>query len=272
MDVEQLLRSNFADRAGRVDGPPPDLHATVVAGARRRHRRVVAGGVALAVAVAVAVSVPLLRGPSGGTATPEAAAPTAAGSLGATRGSLAGDLALLEEIRRLSWDTGMPSDPGAPVDPPLPSRRVLFAGEVPDGQVWALVQGTFRDRPYVAWFGDPEPSDGLEFTLLDGPDVLRPDTAVALLDRAGNAGPLVAVARDGDELRVGVVPPGTPDDEPVTSWELPTQDGVGMARIDRQGGDGLLRLEVHRDGALAHAVPVDEFDSSTLEEQDLDGD
>src|SRR5688500_2316010 len=126
MDVEQLLRSNFADRADAVAGPDPGLHEAVVAGFRRERRRRtrMAAGV-LAVALFVG-GVPWLSGllPSGG----EAAGPSADATWSAppsdlydvpTRGSLAGDTGLIERVTQLSWDDGVPRGPGQSVEPPV---------------------------------------------------------------------------------------------------------------------------------------------------------
>ncbi|RBY91819.1 hypothetical protein DQ244_11100 [Blastococcus sp. TBT05-19] len=265
MDVEQLLRSNFADRADAVDAPRWDLHETVLAGSRelrRRRTRQVAGGLvggALAVAL-LSGGLPLLRTQledPGQAAGPRESAERAVDLYDIpTRGSLAGDRELLDRIVQLSWDDGIPRDPGESVVPPVDTRRVLFAGEMTDGQVWALVEGVVGDRTLFAWFTGAT-ADGMALTW--GPDFAFPDTPMALHDATGDEGYLVVVTKPGDQVRYGAL---DADGEPVGGYQdVPAVDGVAISRAPSPTWPLYVELQVLRDGAVAYRMPPQQFDT-----------
>jgi hypothetical protein len=262
VEIEQLLRSNFAERAGVVAVPGPDLHDAVVAGYRRqrRHRAGIAAGV---VAVALLLlAVPWARGllPTGGDVADREPTPsTRALDLYdvPTRGSLAGDAGLVAEITGLSWDDGVPRDPGQSVEPPESTRRVLFVGEVADGRVWALVEGTIRGRTVFAWFSGP--ADGA-MTLAWGPDYAFPDTPLALTDTASDPGPLVVVTKPGDEVLVTPLgTDGTPAEPPRS---LETVDGIAVGTVEVPVWPGFVEVQVLRDGEVVYRTVPQQFSSA----------
>ncbi len=154
MDVEELLRENFAIRADQVPAPSRDLVRTTVDGYRRARRRraaAVAGGLAVVVALGgVALGSGLLGGE-----TPDVAVAPGYSDLGVyevpTRGSLAEDEAFVEGVRSIEWSAPMGWE-GAWLQTEEADRRVLFAGEVPGGQRWALVMGRAGFQLLYAWF------------------------------------------------------------------------------------------------------------------------
>ena len=263
MDVEQLLRSNFADRADAVAPPDPDLHETVVAG-YRRERRLRAGTAAGVLAVALFVSgVSWLNGQLAGRG--EAAHPGTDATWTQpsdlydipTRGSLAGETELIDRITRLSWDDGVPRDPAQTVEPPVPTRRVLFVGEVPGDQVWALVEGKIRGRTVFAWFAGT--GDG-PVSLAWGPDYAFPDTPLALTDAAGPSGPLVVVAKPGDQVQVSVL---DPDGTPSGGYRpLETVDGIAVGTVKSPAWPLSVEVQVVREGALVYKMPPQQIDTS----------
>jgi hypothetical protein len=235
-----------------------------VAGYRRERRRRagVAAGI-LAVALFV-VGVPWLSGhlPGGG----EVAGPSADATWSAppsdlydipTRGSLAGDTGLIDRITRLSWDDGGPRGPGQSVEPPVSTRRVLFVGEVPGGQVWALVEGQIRDRTVFAWFAG---ADDRAVSLAWGPDYAFPDTPLALMDAAGDRGPLLVVTKPGDQVLVSVLTAdGTPSGE---SRPVETVDGVAIGTVESLTFPFAVEVQVVRDGTLVYRMPPQQIDTS----------
>ncbi|PZA18842.1 hypothetical protein, partial [Modestobacter versicolor] len=121
-------------------------------------RRLAAGAVAAACVVGIAV--PLARWAPDLPAEPTAAAPPSVAATssapvvtpavpvltGPTRGSLAGDAALLDELRGADW--------GAQEAPPPADREVVLATDTPDGRV-ALVVGTVLEDFRGVWLTGP---------------------------------------------------------------------------------------------------------------------
>ena len=262
MDIEQLIRTNFAERADAVAGPDRDLHDAVLAG-HRRQRRQQAGVLVAVLAVAVVlVSLPWVRGllsAGGEVADGDPAPRTTALDLYdvPVRGSLSDDAELIAEITGLSWDDGVPRGAEAAVEPPESTRRVLYVGEVSDGRVWALVEGTIRGRELFAWFSGP--SDG-PMTLAWGPDYAFPDTPLALLDTATDPGAIVVVTKPGDEVMVTVSPPDNSSTDVVRSLE--TVDGVAVGTVPVPEWPGLIEVQVLREGEPVYRTIPQLFDSA----------
>ena len=139
--TEQVLREIFAERAGPIE-PATDFYAgTAPHNRRRRRTQVIAAAVAAAV---VATGVPLaLSQARGGSAAPTATAP----ATHPTRGSLAGDKALLAEaVRLLVAEPAPPEAAGAVV----PSTVQVSYAEQTAGYRVVLLYGTTRDGTVVS--------------------------------------------------------------------------------------------------------------------------
>jgi DNA-directed RNA polymerase specialized sigma24 family protein len=257
-DVEDLLRENFEFRADQVPPPAPDLLGTTVAGYRRASRRRTAAVAATIAAVlsigGVALGSGLLDGGDGRSGV--AAAP-ADQDLGVyevpTRGSLAGDETFVAGVRSIDWSAPMGWE-GAWLEPEEADRRVLFAGEVPGGNRWALVMGRVGFQLLYLWFTGPADASGATLQPAAPPGRGGPEEPMTLMDQERPAATLVVVGLPGDE--VSFSPDGS-------AWQpIPTDDGVAVGqvappdslaeaelRITRAGGD-----VVHR-SALSYFLP-----------------
>ena len=258
--------------ADRTAPPSREDLAGIVAVRHRteRRQRLVTGLVAAGVA-AVVVAVPLLGDraptvtaaplhPAGPSAGLPDVAPGADVLSGPTRGSLAGDTAFVEAVRRLSWtEADNPDVPTAEADPPLESRHVVFAGDVPGGR-WALVAGqdTAGARgSAVLWFVGPAGAapDRLQPAMLSAG--LEPGSPVALTD--AGTGTLVVVAAPGDEVEVSQGPDVAADGTVSRTWEAAdAPDGVAVVALPpaaRTYDEG-LRYRVTRGGTeVVTALP-----------------
>jgi hypothetical protein len=221
--------------------------------------------------IAVAVVIPLAR--TGGEPTaPSApttdatwqAVPSADVFAGPARGSLAGDTAFLDAVLRLAWTDPEGQMRGLP-DPPLDTRRVAYASDVPGGR-WVLVVGSNTGLPpaaggvaggpaagdlAAAWFTGPVGSPAADLALSNYPYGISPSLPMALWDPA--AGQLVVVAAPGDVVEVSERP--RIDAEGVASRSyLPvdTDDGVAVLRLPpaQVPFGGAVSYRVLRDGAL----------------------
>lgn len=274
MDVEQLLRQNFQDRAEQVPGPGGDLHHAVTEGYRQQRRRrngLIGAGLAVAFVVAGAPwGLAALTGPQGERATSvdaatggEDARPGSGLYDVPTRGSLAADGAFLAQVAELSWEDGVPREPGEAIDPPIATRRVLFAGEVPGGQVWALVMGRVGSQLYYAWFADTDPSHGRALALAWGPDPASFDRPMALMDSAGDQGPLVVVSMPGDAVEFSArVDPDASGQATRQYQPMESIDGVSIGVVETPAAPLAAELQVIRDGSVAYTLPPQQFDSS----------
>jgi hypothetical protein len=171
-----------------------------------------------------------------------------------TRGSLAGDESFVEGVRSVEWSEPMGWE-GAWLAPEEADRRVLFAGEVPDGSRWALVMGRVGFQLLYVWFTGPADASGATLQPAAPPGRGGPDEPMTLMDDGRPASTLVVVGLPGDE--VAFSPDGS-------AWQqVPTDDGVAVGpvtspasladaelRITRAGGD-----VVHR-SALVHLRPT----------------
>jgi DNA-directed RNA polymerase specialized sigma24 family protein len=257
-DVEELLRENLESRAEAVPPPPRDLAETTVAGYRRVQRRrtaVVAAGLAAVVALGgVALGSGLLGADDGRS---DVAAAPIDQDLGIyevpTRGSLAGDEAFVDGVRSIDWSAPM-GWAGMWLAPEEADRRVLFAGEVPGGDRWALVMGRVGFQLLYLWLTGPADASGATLQPAAPPGRGGPEEPMTLMDQEQPAATLVVVGLPGDE--VSFSPDGS-------AWQpIPTDDGVAVGqvappdslaeaelRITRAGGD-----VVHR-SALSYFLP-----------------
>lgn len=273
MDVEQLLRQNFQDRAEQVPGAGGHLYQAVTEGYRQQRRqRNGLIGMGLAIVLVVA-GIPWGLAALSSPATPATSVDAATGGDNTragsglydvpTRGSLAGDNAFLAQVTELSWDDGVPREPGEAIDPPVSTRRVLFAGEVPGGQVWALVMGSIGSQLYYAWFADTDPTDGRALALAWGPDRAFPDRPLALMDAAGDEGPLVVVSMPGDEVEISARLDPDASGHAVREYRpLESIDGVAIGVVETPAASLAAGLQVIRDGSVAYTQPPQRFDSS----------
>jgi hypothetical protein len=244
---------------GLDGGGPAEL---VADRAGDRHRRWWTWTAAAGCAVALAVAVVDLTGedaqeapPPTGTVTgvPGAAAtgdPEAGILDGPPRGSLAGDQAFLDGVRALPWTVEPPvrAADGTILyylsEPPVESRRVVYAGDVPGGR-WALVVAEAADAPeaadlppgvvpddapVAAWFTGPPGAAVAQMTSAVGPYPVGTDWPLALTDP--RTGALVVVAAPGDEVEVSERPLIDADGRTSREWrQLDAEDGVAVTRI-----------------------------------------
>ncbi len=181
-----------------------------------------------------------------GPTTPPAAAAVAPGLLtGHPRGSLAGDHAVVEAVRRLPWsgDEGG-SDVGVP-GTALGIRSVVFVGDVP-GARWALVVGRVLGPPdapgspadgpagqsglVAVWFGGPPGAPPESLRPLTSPVRTPKDAPLGLLDQG--TGTLVVVTAPGDVVEVSERPAIAEDGSIYRAYRTVTSsDGVAMARL-----------------------------------------
>jgi hypothetical protein len=220
---ETELPQRLTRLAERAAPPPREDLALAVVTRHRAQRRQTIGLTAVAAAVAAVVVVSTTLIADGPSAEPAVASGAAAASgvdvlAGPTRGSLAGDAAFVEGVRRLSWSNSAGSDvPDAPVD----TRRVVFAGEVA-GVRLALVAGENTAEPEqrdpalqtdqgalsdvaIAWYLGPAGA---------GPEAMVLQSVPRGVDSYGGpvgffasvTGALVVVGAPGDEVSVSPRP------------------------------------------------------------------
>ncbi len=257
-DDERRLHRALAALAGPPGRwGPDDAEAADDARSRvRRDTRRVAGALVAAAAV-VAVAVPLTRAlpdtpPSPPaatvTASPAPPLPRAAVLVGPARGSLAGDAAFLDAVRRADW--------GAQEAPPPGEREVVLATDTPDGRV-ALVVGRVDDDFRGVWLTGPVGAAAADLQVRV-PRGLGRDRPLSLV--LGGPGPatLVVVAARGDRVeaspRLVVGPRGTVG---RTYEEVATVDGVAVLPV-RTTRDGTgVSVRVLREDRAVHRAAVD---------------
>jgi hypothetical protein len=213
-ELEAGLRT-LRTRADDIAPPPFDLPELVRDRHRSLRRREFGLAAAALVTVLVLVGVPVVSstiaaGDRGRTAAPSEGTqvdpvPTLAEL--PTRGSLAGDVDFLDKVRRLSWLSIAPA-PGLPQgtavvahDPPVESRRVAFAGDVPGARV-ALVLG-LDSGDVDAWFIGPVGATPDQMVLASSPRETTERHPLALMDApdpASGSATFVVVAWPGDEV------------------------------------------------------------------------
>jgi hypothetical protein len=211
-DLEATLRRELHARADEVPPAPRDLAVLT----RQRHRTLrrreigVAGAVLAVVLVFVGVPViagTLADGDRGQTAHPspthEPATTLDLAEL-PTRGSLADDEDWLTGVLQLDWLPPGRADVQGALDPPLETRTVAYAGDVPGARV-ALVLGDWAGLSWHVWFLGPEGATPDEMEPGYGPSENLYGQPMALIDRADPAAQdstLVVVAFPGDTAEV----------------------------------------------------------------------
>lgn len=273
MTTEDLLRTELRAWADEVSPDTSrDLSAAGLADLRRRRLRHRAELLAAAAAV-VAVLLGVQAGAShlfGGSDRSTAAPPSAPAVdvLGVpARGPLAGDAAILDALVRLPWASDSvpagrdPVSSGIP-DPPVESRRVLWAGDSPAGLRLAVVAGENNAQPVerdpdlqsdlgalgstaVAVFVGPAGAPVEELRLTGVPRGQMDGSPIALRDAA--TGTALVLAAPGDYLEIAERPEYDaagnesfdfrPVDAPDGAALLVTEYGYAMQyRIWRDGG------------------------------------
>jgi hypothetical protein len=165
-----------------------------------------------------------------------------------TRGSLAGDAAFLDAVRRVGW--------GALVPPPVEERDVVFAGDTADGRA-VLVTGTVHEDFRGVWLTGPSGAapDQLEVHVPPHLGRHRPVTLVL-----GGPGPatLVVVAGPGDGVEVSdrlkVGPRGT---VARTYAAVDAPDGVAVVPVRTTAAGVAVSVRVTSDGRVVHRGGVD---------------
>ncbi|MGY1641701.1 hypothetical protein ACI782_11290 [Geodermatophilus sp. SYSU D00703] len=190
---------------------------------------------------AAAVAVPLALGgsppappPPVPVATEPATAPVAV-LAEPTRGTLAGDRAFVDAVRRLEW--------GPLVPPPEEERQVVLATDTPAGRV-VLVAGTVDEDLRGVWLTGPVGAAAGEL-VAHVPQVLGPGRPASLLLGGPGAATLVVVAGRDDVVEVSprlqVGPRGT-----VGRTYLPVTDVDGVAVAPVEGAGAATSVRVRR--------------------------
>jgi hypothetical protein len=243
-DAAGRLEDHFAARADRVPPPHRDLAAAVVADHRRdrrRRRAVLAAAVAAVFALGgVAVGSRLLEVDPSRPEGPETRTEPDLGIYEVpTRGSLADDETFVGGVRAIDWSAPIGWE-GPWLEPGEADRRVLFAGEVPGGQRWALVMGRVGFQLLYVWFTGPPDADGSALQPAAPPGRGGPDEPMTLMDESRPAATLVVVGLPGDE--VAFSPDGS-------TWEpVPTGDGVAVGLVTPPASLAEAELRITRDG------------------------
>jgi hypothetical protein len=262
---ETELQERLTRLADRTAPPPREALAEVVVARHRTQRRqaIGLGSVVAAVAAVVVVSTTLIA--DGPSAEPAVASGAAAASgvdvlAGPTRGSLAGDTAFVDGVRRLWWSSS------AGIDVPVDTRRVVFAGEVA-GVRLALVAGENTAEPEqrdptlqtdqgalsdvaIAWFAGSAGATPQQMQLVSVPTGVDPTVPAALSDAA--TGALAVVTAPGDTVEVSPRPEIAADASVSRTWQpVDAPDGVAEVALAPSAGpfDQALRYRVSRDGA-----------------------
>lgn len=186
---------------------------------------------------------------------------------GPPRGSLAGDPAVVDAVRRLPWSAD--EAPGAAPG----MRSVVFAGDVP-GARWALVVGPLleppdatglsadgpaaQSGPMALWFGGPAGARADDLLPLTSPTRAPPHAPLGLWDQ--RTGTLVVVAAPGDVVEVSERPEIGADGRVHRSFrELETADGVAVGRLGTSDVpvSAAAAFRVIRNGRMvAHGAPT----------------
>ncbi|MGY1693115.1 RNA polymerase sigma factor [Geodermatophilus sp. SYSU D01105] len=271
VDPRAAASAALADAAGRGRGggqvlesldaapPPPvvpgrwrlgtaEAVADAVSRSRRSRRLRAAAGTAV-VAVAAVAGPLALRGPEAPAPAPAAAAPSDTAVLAEpTRGTLAGDRAYVDALRRLDW--------GPLVPPPEDERQVVLATDTPAGRV-ALVAGTVDEDLRGVWLTGPVGAAAGEL-VAHVPQHLGPGRPVSLLVGDPGAATLVVVAGRDDAVEVSprlqVGPRGTVG---RTYRPVDDVDGVAVVPVGTPAVGAALSVRVVRDGRPVHRSGVD---------------
>jgi len=249
-DARTAVRDRLDGAAWRATAGGDDDRAadSVVALARARRVRLVLGALAVTALAVAAVVVPAHeRAAVRPSAVPAVVAPLP--EVTTVRGSLGGDPAFVEALRRRDWpELGLPA-------PALDSRRVVFAGDA-GGYRWGLVTGTAAGVQLTVWFSGPvgaQPGE-LTPTSLEG----GPGSVIAGTERSDPGGAvLLVLAAPGDQVLVspGVVV-GADGVARREFRPVPVQDGIATTRVAGPNVGGSVRYRVLRDGILAGTGPA----------------
>jgi hypothetical protein len=292
MSIETRLRAElraWADELGPDAGP--DVTAASLTDLHHRRLRHRAALLATAIVVVlVAVTVPFALGRFEHRSAP--AAPSLYDL--PTRGSLAGDEEFLADAVRLSWDPGADwiVTGGDLPDPPVDTRHVVWAHDVPGGKRWVLVAGRNTAIPAdddpghqtdlgaispvaLALFSGPAGAPADELTLAEVPRRQTPDVPFAAQDP--DSGTLFVVAAPGDDIEVSPRPTFAADGTETRTWgDAAGTDGVAVVQIGplRVGGpdpteyrvfrDSLEVLSVRSPDLLGGEAPADELSLATV--------
>jgi hypothetical protein len=241
-ELEAGLR-NLRGRADDIAPPPSDLARRTRERyrAQRRSRAAIAASslvaalIILGVPVVAATIVPGDRGRTAAPSEPSERADVPTLAEIPTRGSLAGNADWLQAVTKLSWRSTAPEPAPVPGtagmvhEPPVESRRVAFAGDVPGARV-ALVLG-LDSRTVHAWFVGPVGATPDQMVLAAPPGETSWRHPLALMDAPdpeSDSATLVVVAWPGDE--VSLVTGRSVDAAGKTSEHrepVPTTDGAG---------------------------------------------
>lgn len=238
--TEQLLRETFHDRAGEISFPADLGGRVLLAHRRQRRQRLSLASTAAALALlVVGVVVPLHA-----AHTPDGTPPAAPGAYPyPPRGSLADDREFMAEALAVPW--------GSEVGPPLETRQVVFAGDVP-GARWARVVGLLDGDLVGAWLAGPPGADGHELTLLAATGELSPDGVDSFGDFQDPEGPLVVLARPGDTIEYSPRPQIGADGGVSRRYvAAPVTDGAAILGV--ADGGPWVAVRVRRDDAVVQA-------------------
>jgi len=285
---EDELRDRLSGLADHVGPPSSDGRRLAASIARETDdRRRTSRGLLVAVGcvVLLGVAVPQLIDGDAPAAVPASGgasgAPEAVGGppgrspagyfTGPTRGSLAGDDDFVDGVKALPWATEPPvrAADGTILyylpDPPVDTRTVVFAGDVPGGR-WALVVGSTasaaaaagvpsdvvpEESLAAAWFTGPPGATADQMTLATEPSSIATDWPAALTDPRN--GVLVVVAAPGDQVEVSQRPFIDADARTSREWRpVETDDGIAVTRVSPfpRPYDGSTSYRVLRDGRL----------------------
>ncbi|MGY1661735.1 hypothetical protein ACI78Q_11015 [Geodermatophilus sp. SYSU D00705] len=227
--------------------PPEDVAWRLDAGAavadvRRRVRRTRRwrAGAGIAVLAATALAIPVAM--PGDAPTPPPVEQEVAVLTGPTRGSLAGDRAFIDAVRRAGW--------GPVAAAPVAERTVVLATDTPAGRV-VLVTGTVDEDLRGVWLTGPVGAGPAQLQLSVPRRPLGPQRPASLLLGGPGTATLVVVAGRGDAVEVSprlqVGPRGTVGRvyEPV-----PAPEGVAVTAVPTTSAGSGASIRVLRGGGV----------------------
>ena len=271
MSIETRLRAELRAWADELDPDAgPDVTAASLTDLHHRRLRHRAALLAVAaVVVLVAVTVPFVLGHRDDRSAP--AAPNLFDL--PTRGPLAHDEAFLAAAVRLPWkveaDWGQYS--GALPNPPVSTRHVVWAGDVPGGKRWVLVAGENTAIPdtnpehqtdlgaishvALALFSGPSGAPADQLTLAEIPRGQTPDEPFAAQDH--ETGALLVVAAPDDTIEVSDRPVFVADGTEDRVWDdAGDADGIAVRQVAPMAvsGPSPVQYRVFRDSLEVFSV------------------
>ncbi|MPQ99543.1 hypothetical protein GB931_16795 [Modestobacter sp. I12A-02628] len=242
MSTEDDVRALLHAVAGDAPGGSPDVPALVVRRHRARRRARVGAGV---LAAAALLAVPLVDpGPQPPGPTRTVDGRTLDVLAGPTRGGLAGDAGLVQQLAALPW---------AGADVQDVTRTVAFAGDI-GPQRTALVVARVDGRTLGAWFTGPAGASPGELRQSGDPAPLDASEPVLRLDTDPSPDTLVVLAAPGDQVSVSQRLEVTAAGEPVRRQApLVTTDGAATSTLPDASAYGVsARVQVIRDGTTVY--------------------